>query len=65
MDKSSLKQEVGLEEHGVGDILEEVLRQGARKMLQQAIENEVNEYLEKHQSKLPPHFLIRFHPFNT
>jgi len=52
MDKSSLKQEVGLEEHGVGDILEEVLRQGAREMLRQAIENKVNEYLEKHQYDL-------------
>lgn len=49
MRKSSLKQEAGPEEHFVGDILEEVLRQGAREMLQRAIENEVDEYLEKHQ----------------
>jgi putative transposase len=29
--------------------LEEILRSGARKLLQQAIENEVTEFLEKHQ----------------
>lgn len=52
MDNSSLKQEAGPEEHCVGNILEEVLRQGAREMLQRAIENEVDEYLENHQCDL-------------
>lgn len=28
-------------------ILEEIIREGARKLLQQAIENEVSEYLER------------------
>lgn len=32
-----------------GDVLEDILREGARKMLQAAIENEVAEYLEKHE----------------
>ena len=29
-------------------LMEKILRDGARKMLQQALENEVAEYLEKH-----------------
>ena len=33
----------------VNDTLEEIIREGARKMLQSAIENEVAEYLEKNQ----------------
>jgi len=44
----TLKLEPGLAEQSFGDVLEEVLRQGARKMLQAAIENEVNEYLERY-----------------
>jgi len=34
-----------------GDILEELLRQGARKMLQAAIENEVEEFLLRHRDE--------------
>jgi putative transposase len=36
-------------EFSAGDVLEEILREGARKMLQAAIENEVAEYVEKHK----------------
>ncbi len=31
-------------------VLEETLREGARRMLKQALENEIDEYLEKHAS---------------
>ena len=48
MGHDTLKLEPGLAEQSFGDVLEEVLRQGARKMLQAAIENEVNEYLERY-----------------
>lgn len=34
-----------------GSVLEEIIREGARKMLQAAIENEVEEYLEKHKDE--------------
>jgi hypothetical protein len=32
-------------------VLEEIVRQGALQLLQQAIENEVAEYLERHQQE--------------
>ncbi len=35
--------------------LEEILREGARKLLQQAIENEVNECLELYQDRKDEH----------
>jgi putative transposase len=34
-----------------GDVLEEILREGARKMLQVAIENEVEEFLSKYRER--------------
>lgn len=39
-------------------ILEKILREGARKMLQQAIENEIDEYLLLHQEKDDNHHRI-------
>lgn len=45
-----MKQHVKIEEKNpFGNALEEVLREGARKMLQQAIENEVTEFIREHQ----------------
>jgi len=38
--------------------LEKILKEGARKMLQQAIENEIDEYLSKHQEKDDNHHRI-------
>jgi transposase-like protein len=35
----------------INSIIETLLKEGARKMLQQAIENEIDEYLEKNQDK--------------
>lgn len=39
----------------VHDILEETLKNGAKMLLQQAIENEVNEYLEAHKERTDAH----------
>ena len=44
-----------LQENAISNLLEETLRDGARKMLQQAIELEVNEYLEMNQSLRDEH----------
>jgi len=52
MRENSLKEVASPEEDGVGNVLEEVLRQGAREMLQRAIENEVDEYLEKYRGDI-------------
>ncbi len=43
-----LTQENNHASNAFNNALEETLREGASKLLQQAIENEVNEYLEKH-----------------
>jgi transposase-like protein len=37
------------------DVLEEILRDGARRMLQQAIEGEVADYVEKHRATVDEH----------
>lgn len=45
-----MKKHVNFEEKNLfGNALEEVLREGARKLLQQAIENEVIEFIREHQ----------------
>lgn len=47
--KSIITEERSPEEEAVASVLEEVLRTGARQMLQAAIENEVAEYLERYR----------------
>lgn len=49
MKKFALSEDKNLLETSVRSVLEEVLRDGARKMLQEAIENEVHEYVQKFQ----------------
>lgn len=49
MNNSSTKPSTSPQQLSLGDVLEEILREGARKMLQAAIENEVVEYLDKHK----------------
>lgn len=48
MSKEITTEDVFQEEGGNWSVLEQVLREGARKMLQQALENEIEEYLMKH-----------------
>ena len=48
MGDDSRKEKVGPEGIAPKTVLEELLREGARQLLQQAIENEVNEYLERY-----------------
>lgn len=49
MKECTTKGPKGQEEIECGVVIEEVLREGARRMLQAAIENEVAEYIESHQ----------------
>jgi transposase-like protein len=49
MKKFALPQDKNLSEIQARSVLEEVLRDGAKKMLQEAIENEVVEYVQKFQ----------------
>ncbi len=44
-----IEAQKGLPDQGTKEVLEELLREGARRMLQQAIEQEVEAYLEKHE----------------
>jgi hypothetical protein len=48
MKNATERQGQSPEENEFNNALEEVLREGTRKMLQSAIENEVFEYIEKH-----------------
>lgn len=48
MKDHTLSQENNLPSNAFNNALEETLREGARKLLQQAIEHEVDSYLEKH-----------------
>lgn len=50
MKNATERQGQSPEENEFNNALEEVLREGVRKMLQSAIENEVSEYIEKHSS---------------
>ena len=50
MRKSTVTEEISPEKEAVASVLEEVLRSGARQMLQAAIENEVTEYLEQYRN---------------
>jgi putative transposase len=49
MDKGTQVTDAGQQNIGVNSALEEVLRQGAREMLLRAIENEVAEYVDRHE----------------
>lgn len=48
MNKGTRGREISQQGIGVEGVLEEVLREGARSMLQKAIENEVAEYIDTH-----------------
>ena len=48
MNKCITKDEIGQEDIACRGVIEEVLSEGARRMLQTAIENEVAEYIEAH-----------------
>jgi len=52
MKKCITKEVIGQEDIACRGVIEEVLREGARKMLQMAIENEVAEYIETHENIL-------------
>lgn len=49
MKKSIVVEERSPEKEAVASVLEDILRAGARQMLQAAIENEVTEYLERYR----------------
>ncbi len=51
MSKYKEKEEKNPEEISPKSLLEQLLKEGAKKMLQEAIENEVEEYIVKNQSK--------------
>lgn len=50
MRKYNQKAEICPEEESPRSVLEEILREGARRLLQAAIENEVEEFLERHKA---------------
>jgi putative transposase len=47
---SSLKLSAELEEVDPGSVLDDLVREGARRMLQAAIEGEVADYIDRHQT---------------
>ncbi|MBT8490174.1 MAG: IS256 family transposase, partial [Deltaproteobacteria bacterium] len=49
MEKYSDRTQRSPEKETAQSVLEEILREGARRLLQAAIENEVTEYLERYQ----------------
>jgi putative transposase len=52
MKKCIIKEVIGQEDIACRGVIEDILRAGARRMLQTAIENEVDEYIEAHENIL-------------
>jgi putative transposase len=51
MDYDFISQDKNHENNIFNSILEQTLREGARKLLQQAVENEINEFIEMHKDR--------------